>query len=779
MVLVTALSRSVAPLPALAEAPKRELTPADALATVRVIPNQLTPGDPVDHSVISPDGRRYVIRTAYGDARRNGVWVDLWTGSLDSLEAAARPVRCAHLMTTGLGSRTHYEAADFDADPSNLLHWLNDHQVAFLWSDARNNRQILSIDLITCKVKFMTHGPTNIESFAVIPGGSLLVNAQAPRAPSPSAALWARGFTVSDTSDGWSILSDDIDGRDALSWFDNEWLIRTATGSVRPVTVDGKRVDLTNPAFREVVVSPTGRFAVIDAGVGPKPDGWDKYSSAYLQSELETYPNRIPLRYVVIDLRQGTSRPLWNAPMGFRGQIAFAPHSDVALLAPTFLPLTSSSPGADFKLGAEGAAAAVIDVGTGQYQTLPIDLIDRRGVRAMWLSASALEIRSVDALGADPRVQRYDRIGDHWQAAASSDPPSEARPDRSIERPPAESPRVHMESRQSLNTPPRIFALDSTTGQAKLALDPNPRLLSTFKLGRVERISGTLSNGRQWLGQIIYPADYVPGEKYPLLIQCLYGKAWDDEEFSLDGSWGGGGMGLGPTFFAAYPGQALATRNIAVLELEVVHPSSGAQQAADVQLGIETVAEQLSSSGLIDRNKIALDGFSRNGYWVEFTLAHSKFPFAAAVAADNYDPSYFQSALSGWRTDDEEMNGGPAFGGGLQRWLALAPGFNAEHIHTPLRMIGMSMGKPFVMAKWEIYSRLRHLHKPVELYMMPDADKFPSHTPQNPRQIIAVQERVIDWFSFWLTGREDPDPRKREQYARWHAFRESAAVSDP
>ena len=83
------------------------------------------------------------------------------------------------------------------------------------------------------------------------------------------------------------------------------------------------------------------------------------------------------------------------------------------------------------------------------------------------------------------------------------------------------------------------------------------------------------------------------------------------------------------------------------------------------------------------------------------------------------------------------------------------------------------------MAKWEIYSRLRHLNKPVELYMMPGADLYPSHHPQNPGQIMAVQDGIIDWFSFWLTGREDPSPNKREQYARWRAFRESQALSDP
>lgn len=778
VLLATLSATSHAALP---DSSKRELTPADAVATVRVIPNQLVLGGPADDSTISPDGRRYVIRTAYGDVRRNGVWVDLWTGSLDSLDAAARPVRCAHLMTSGRGSLDNH-TADFDTAANNVLSWVNAHEVAFLWTDALEVRQILAVDLLTCKVQSLTRGATNIESFAVIPGGALLIDAKAPLPPSRSSELWARGFTVSDTSDGWSILRNDIGGNDTFAAFDNEWFIRTAAGALEPVAFDGQRVDPTNPSYREVALSPTGRFAVIGFGLDSTPEGWSRYSNASLQSLLDsnkTNPHRYALRYMVIDLRNRMSRALWNAPQASHSQVVFAPHNDVALLAPTFLPLAPPSlPNTgDSALGSAGTAAAVIDVATGQYEKLPVDLTDRAQVRGTWLTESLVELQSTDTLRADARVQRFRRIGDHWELAPLSDPTTGVSTTPQVNS--AQNPPVRLETRQNLNNPPQVVAVDSASGSAKLVLDLDPQLRTAFKLGRVERISGTLSNGLKWLGQLIYPADYVPGQKYPLVIQSVYGKTWDDEHFSLDGSWGDGGTGLGPTFVAAYPGQLLATRNIAVLELEVLHPSLGAEEAPDVQLGIETVAEQLASSGLIDRNNVSLDGFSRNGYWVEFTLAHSKFPFRAAVAADNYDPSYFQSALANWRTADEQRNGAPAFGAGLKQWLAVAPGFNAEHIHTPLRMIGMSAGIPLIMAKWEIYSRLRHLHKPVELYMMPDADKYPSHSPQNPRQIMAVQEGVIDWFSFWLTGREDTSPQKREQYARWRAFRESEAMSDP
>ena len=239
-------------------------------------------------------------------------------------------------------------------------------------------------------------------------------------------------------------------------------------------------------------------------------------------------------------------------------------------------------------------------------------------------------------------------------------------------------------------------------------------------------------------------------------------------------------MGLGPSDFPSYPGQLLASRNIAVLQLELLHPSGGVHEAEQHQLEFETVAEELSRSGLIDRDKIALVGFSRNGYWVEYTLAHSNFPFAAALVADNYDPSYFQSALNGWRPQDDEMNGAPPFADGLKEWLLHAPGFNADHIHTPLRLTGQSMGGiASILSKWEIYTRLRHFQKPVEMAVMPDINRHPSHNTQNPRQITAIQQSALDWLAFWLTGAENPNPADPDQYERWHRFRVRQTLSTP
>jgi hypothetical protein len=751
-----------------AAADKRELTPADALATVRIVQNRSETGLPMD-DFVSPDGQRYLLRLVYGDVKRNGVWMDLLTAPLSSLDAAAHPQRCAHLFTTGLGSLTSGHSAEVDPDATNVIRWTDATHVAFLWSDARATRQIVSLDLSTCKHRFVTHMSGDVFSFLSTSDGTSLINAQVPTPTGMSERLWAQGFTIADSTDGFSILMGHVEAENANdAMYKNAWFIHSAS-TTRPLMLDGNPFDRTNPYPRDLAASPSGRYAIVSMGIGPRPPGWEKYDNPGLQSVLTENDGKIrfPLRYAVIDLHAAVSHRLWDAPKAWHTQVIWSPTENLALLAPTFLPVDSSDP-----IGLAGNAAATVDAVTGDYQVLPIDLTNRTVLKAQWESARKISITSTAASAADPRTQKFTRSDAAWHEVPSIDDTPNTAP-------------IFLQTRQTLNTPPQVFAADSKTGATRLILDPNPHLLTDFKLGRQERMSGTLPNGRPWIGQLIYPADFQPGNRYPLVIQCMYGSAaFGAEEFSLTGTWTDGGYGLGPTPFAVYPGQSLASRNIAVLVLKVLHTSGGIQESDDRQLGFETLARQLVASGLVDESKIALDGFSRNGYFVDYALAHSAFPFAAAIAGDNYEPSYFQSALANWRKEDEITNGAPAFGAGLQTWLAHAPGFNAEHIHTPLMMIGQSAGTAQIIGEWEIYSRLRHLHRPVEMYMMPQADQHPAHNTQNPRQIVAVQQKAIDWLDFWLTGREDPSPDKRDQYTRWHQLSAqqraaSSALAEP
>jgi hypothetical protein len=67
----------------------------------------------------------------------------------------------------------------------------------------------------------------------------------------------------------------------------------------------------------------------------------------------------------------------------------------------------------------------------------------------------------------------------------------------------------------------------------------------------------------------------------------------------------------------------------------------------------------------------------------------------------------------------------------------------------------------------ETFTALREAGQPVEMYVYPDE----YHNKWQPVHRQAIYERNLDWFSFWLQGRVDPDPRKTAQYARWTAMR--------
>jgi hypothetical protein len=82
-----------------------------------------------------------------------------------------------------------------------------------------------------------------------------------------------------------------------------------------------------------------------------------------------------------------------------------------------------------------------------------------------------------------------------------------------------------------------------------------------------------------------------------------------------------------------------------------------------------------------------------------------------------------------------------------------------------------------VLDHWEIFSNLRYLRSPVELFVIPDIEHG-VHILQNPAQRLASQGGTVDWFSFWLKDEEDPDPAKTEQHKRWRELRKLQQESD-
>jgi dipeptidyl aminopeptidase/acylaminoacyl peptidase len=540
---------------------------------------------------------------------------------------------------------------------------------------------------------------------------------------------------------------------------DSQWYVSEGGAAPRELHPTAREYDLD---FRHVVrISPDRTRVVLDITPEDLPAEWDRYEAPTFRSLLAdarenpfSGRGRAVRQLVLVDLRSGMTRTLWSAPsMALATRVAWSPDGREVVLAPTSLPLTDADP-----RGVQGRAAAVMNVETGAYELLPVSLDDREAPAVLrFVGDDTIELS--DRAGGTVRHHRFERQAEGWRAIDVS---SARREGGSRGR------DLKFRIEEALDRPARLLA-QSPNGSSRALLAPNRELPKKYALGRAERIEGTLSSGQKWVGLLFYPPSYDPSKRYPLVIQSVYSTPITNE-FTLYGHQGG--FGSGPTMVASYPGRILAAREILVLHLNTIAaPFNTPDEAPVRQQVFEAAVETLDRRRLIDPSRVGLAGFSRNGYYVQYALTHSSFPFAAALTADNWDPSYIQQTLTGAISLSARVIGALPFESGLQAWIEHSPGFNVHRVRAPLLMIEQSTGGvPGVIGKWELFSRLRHLRKPVELFVAPDFEHG-AHNTQNPRQIAAVQQRSVDWFDFWLNGREDPSAKKATQYARWRELR--------
>jgi dipeptidyl aminopeptidase/acylaminoacyl peptidase len=260
--------------------------------------------------------------------------------------------------------------------------------------------------------------------------------------------------------------------------------------------------------------------------------------------------------------------------------------------------------------------------------------------------------------------------------------------------------------------------------------------------------------GFEWTGGLVKPVDYVPGRRYPLVIQT---HGFANFAFMTDGQF--------PTAMAARP---LASQGIAVLQ--VLGNSKNPQTLREVQdniLGYKSAIEHLALDGLIDPNRVGIVGFSRTSWYVESALIEYPNLFAAASINDGIDQSYMQTMLFDLdRTSEgQEIYNAKPFGDGLQAWVKQAPGFRLDKVRTPTLITAIKPGG--ILEEWEMYSSLYQQKKPVDLLYIPNGQ----HILQKPLDRLASQQGNVDWFRFWLQNYERPGPEDTTQYGRWRKLR--------
>lgn len=735
--------------------PKIPLTVAASIETTRA----MTDKPPRNEAVFySRDRSQFLVMLIRGDLALNGNWIELKVGRLDAPYSQIRLESVAKVFTTSLGAIYGYGLADLTYPGSNVPVWLDDGKhVAFLAEDENHLKQVAIVDTQSHTLYFATRHQTSVQSFAIGPRDTIVYSAQASHSNERSLELRSRGFSVSNP-DAFGAVRGDIDGYGLMDQlWNSHWFLQTDKAPPKSIET-GSRGYNGWPPLIQSSYSPDGQFALIDGSPDSVRREWDDYigdrCAKAIRESRENWSDSFQARELkeiyVLAIDTGVAHALWDVPTACDKRkvvLAWSPDSRRVLIGPTFLP---ERKGGDD--GLRGNAIATVDIQSGQFSIVPVPgALTLQGMSFVWEIADRIVITDSHGMR-----HRYVEMDGRWEAQAA------------VTQDSVHLPQIDIELRQNINDPPAFYAVNRRSGETRMILDLNPELRSLYSLGRATMVEWLDEEQRAWHGRLYYPVNYDRTTRYPLVIQT-HGVAAQNA-FSLYGL-GYRAPGVGPGW-SVYAAQTLANHGIAVLQMEdyLAPDVLETPKEADVHMrGYEGAVRHLVEQGVVNGDKVGIVGFSRTGWHVEFALTHSTLNFAAAIMSDGIDGNYGQEFLG--PTVFDNIIGAKPFGDGLKTWLASAPAFNAEKIRTPLRLQVESDGLPGLLGQWEMFSRLRRLSKPVELYAIPDVDHG-SHGVQNPAQCYALQQGAVDWFDFWLNGHEDPDPSKAEQYARWQKLRE-------
>ncbi len=304
------------------------------------------------------------------------------------------------------------------------------------------------------------------------------------------------------------------------------------------------------------------------------------------------------------------------------------------------------------------------------------------------------------------------------------------------------------------NQPPRLEWIDVESGARRVLFAPNAALGQAMAASTpASLLRWTDAEGRVFSGQF-YAAKVDPGIVPPLFVN-----------YYLCSGFVRGGLG------DEWPFASLAAHGISALCINSqpyrVEPVDRYDEALSA---VESAVKLLSESGQIDAARVGMGGLSFGSEVTLWVAMRSRLLSAASISSPSVSSTYYLfGSLKGakfwdglkdlWGLESPKKSPG--------RWRLLSPEFNLDRISIPVL---------FQMPEQEYLPALDYAIELIntgrgDLYVFPNEP----HQKFQPRHKLAVYERNLDWFRFWLQGFEDGDVAKANQYVGWRAMRERVA----
>ncbi|MBI2929858.1 MAG: S9 family peptidase [Verrucomicrobia bacterium] len=287
--------------------------------------------------------------------------------------------------------------------------------------------------------------------------------------------------------------------------------------------------------------------------------------------------------------------------------------------------------------------------------------------------------------------------------------------------------------RSTMGRPPGVFAAAADGTSARQIETFNDDLVKQWKLGEVKEVTFAGWNGAPMQMWVIYPPNFDPQKKWPLL-QIVHGgphSAWMDQ------------------FHFRWNMQLFASRGHVVAAVNF-HGSTGWGQAftdaSTAQYGtkefedVEKGTDHLIAQGYIDPARLAAAGGSYGGYMVAWMNGHTDRYKAYVCHAGVYD---WVSQMASDTVRGRERALGAFPWEDPQKVLAQSAHSYAKNFKTPTLVVhGENDYRVPVGQGFEYYTTLRMLGVPSRLLYFPDEN----HWVLKPQNSLLWYKEFFDWI---------------------------------
>ena len=289
----------------------------------------------------------------------------------------------------------------------------------------------------------------------------------------------------------------------------------------------------------------------------------------------------------------------------------------------------------------------------------------------------------------------------------------------------------------------------------RVLFQSNPHY-AEYTWGTAKLLKFENANEQPVAAALMYPFDYNPSKKYPMVVEVYEDKASEINRYCNPGVVKTTGFNSSHMrskgYFVLYPNLKYEIDNVGVSANE----------------SLNAILDHSFQEQAIDTNRLGLIGYSFGGYETNFIVTHNN-RFTAAVSGGGFNDlirRYTSPSESGkpefFQFENHQSRMSKPYYAMKQAYLRNSPILEVDNMDTPLLLFA---GKEDYHVNWHesesFYLALSRAQKEVSLLLYPDE----AHHFVKSRARKDITRRVTDWFEHYLKEKSKPVWMQTNAYA--------------